>query len=222
MELVAPQRGDKVLDFGCGVGNLTKILAERVGPEGKVIGVDPDTDRIRLAREKYSAGNLEYVIGSVESIPGGNYDVIFCNYVLHYCVDKDAVLKTFATKLKGGGHLGFSACVEDDVNKYIKSLPELYGQQFIDAYTKYFHYTSSNEFKCISTRNHFKLTHFEEFIVPRSFRGISDLVNFHKCHIRGEYDDSDFNIEAMRSHYGEGAFHIDYNCILVASTLALE
>ena len=48
---VCPKAGDAILDLGCGTGELSAYLAELVGPEGKVIGVDPDKERIQLAKE---------------------------------------------------------------------------------------------------------------------------------------------------------------------------
>ena len=41
MDMVALEKGSTVLDLGCGTGHLTKVLSERVGPEGKVVAVDP-------------------------------------------------------------------------------------------------------------------------------------------------------------------------------------
>lgn len=76
MKLLPIEKGNKVLDFGRGTGYLTKKLADLVGPEGRVIGVDPDDERIKLATEKYSTKNLEYVIGSYESIQG-DYDFLY-------------------------------------------------------------------------------------------------------------------------------------------------
>ena len=46
-----------MLDLGCGTGYLASVLAQRVGPEGKVTGVDPDRERIRLAQEQYGTIN---------------------------------------------------------------------------------------------------------------------------------------------------------------------
>ena len=51
MDLLSITEKSKVLDLGCGTGLLTKALGERVGPGGKVVGVDPDKARIQLARE---------------------------------------------------------------------------------------------------------------------------------------------------------------------------
>ena len=61
IDLVHPKVNSTVLDLGCGTGNLTCILAERVGPGGKVIGVDPDKERLHVAREKYSA-SMQFIL----------------------------------------------------------------------------------------------------------------------------------------------------------------
>ena len=47
---VCPQAGDTILDLGCGTGELSAYLAELVGPEGKVVVVDPDKERILLGQ----------------------------------------------------------------------------------------------------------------------------------------------------------------------------
>ena len=62
-----------------------------MGPDGKVVGIDPDTERLQLAKEKYSASNIEYLEGSAENIPGGDYGLVFSNHVLHWCNDKNLV-----------------------------------------------------------------------------------------------------------------------------------
>ena len=51
---VCPKVGDVILDLGCGTGELSAYLAELVGPEGKVVGIDPDKERIQLAKETQS------------------------------------------------------------------------------------------------------------------------------------------------------------------------
>ena len=68
---VCPKAGDVILDLGCGTGELSAYLAELVGPEGKVIGVDPDKERIQLAKESHSQiENLSFVEGSAINFPG--------------------------------------------------------------------------------------------------------------------------------------------------------
>ena len=55
------KKGITVLDLGCGTGYLTKVITEKVGAEGKVVAVDPDGERLKIAREKNSASNIEYI-----------------------------------------------------------------------------------------------------------------------------------------------------------------
>jgi len=65
IDRLSPLEGSRVLDLGCGTGYLASVLAQRVGPEGKVTGVDPDRERIRLAREQYGTiSNLQFLVGS--------------------------------------------------------------------------------------------------------------------------------------------------------------
>lgn len=218
IKLAAPKKGDKILDYGCGTGNLTTRLSELVGPEGKVVGVDPDGERITLAKEKYSADNLEYVQGDEALIPGSNYDIIFSNHALHWCPDKDAVFKQFAAKLKKGGKCVYIACVEDEANSFIHSLPEFYGQKFRDSFESAYHYTSREEFKSITAANKFDILHTEIIVVKFPFAKVEDYVEFQKTHIRGDYNDSDFNVGAMRRHFGDGPFHIDSDYLLVVAT----
>ena len=82
---VCPKVGDVILDLGCGTGELSAYLAELVGPEGKVIGVDPDKERIQLAKETHNQiENLSFVEGSAINFPGigaNVYNIVFSNYM---------------------------------------------------------------------------------------------------------------------------------------------
>ena len=48
IDILNVEKGATVLDLGCGTGYLTKVLSERVGPEGKVVVVDPDGERLQM------------------------------------------------------------------------------------------------------------------------------------------------------------------------------
>jgi ubiquinone/menaquinone biosynthesis C-methylase UbiE len=59
------KQGDKVLDMGCGTGEVTAFLAEMVGKQTEVVGVDPDIDRIKFAVQQHSGNhkNITFVHG---------------------------------------------------------------------------------------------------------------------------------------------------------------
>ena len=106
---VNPQAGDAILDLGSGTGELSAYLAELVGPEGKVVGVEPDKERILLAQQTHGEfKNLSFVEGSASNFPGiglESYDIIFSNHVIHWIRDKQEVFKNMFESLKIGGKI---------------------------------------------------------------------------------------------------------------------
>ena len=103
-----PLTGSIVLDLGCGTGFSANVLAERVGSNGKVTAVDPDTERLRIARQKYGAQpNLEFLDGSSESFPSGPYDTVFSNHVMNWIRDKESAFQKVYEHLKVGGKFAF-------------------------------------------------------------------------------------------------------------------
>ena len=107
---LCPQSGDAILDLGCGTGELTAYLAGLVGPQGKVVGVDLDKERLQLARLSHSGlKNLSFLEGNASSIseifPSESFDIIFSNYVLHWIPDKPNAFRNMFTCLKPGGKI---------------------------------------------------------------------------------------------------------------------
>ena len=105
---IAP--GMRVLDVGCGPGNLTSHIAEIVGENGTVIGIDPSQERIAIALEK-ARPNLSFHEGKAEdlsSFPSGSIDIVYVNSTFHWVEDQALALSEFARVLKSGGRLGIS------------------------------------------------------------------------------------------------------------------
>ena len=104
-----PQHGDAILDLGCGTGELSAYLAELVGRQGKVLGVDPDIDRIKVAQESHKGvKNLSFVEGSTSNFPNmgsESYNIVFSNFVLHWVPDKDEAFRNMFSSLKPDGKI---------------------------------------------------------------------------------------------------------------------
>ncbi len=140
LELAKPQEGETVLDLGCGTGQLTFELANRVAPTGKVIAIDPDIERLKVAKTSKGSdiNNVTFFEAKAEKlseIDNQSIDLIYSNYVIHWIPDKNSMMKEAIRCLRPNGRFVIELVGElMPFLKYVTSLIGETGQKLIDKF----------------------------------------------------------------------------------------
>lgn len=106
-EEAAIRPGQSVLDLACGTGILAREAAARVGPAGRVAGLDPDPGMLEVARRRSPA--IDWRRGVAESLPfpDESFDAVVCQFGLTFFTDRPGALREALRVLVPGGRLAF-------------------------------------------------------------------------------------------------------------------
>lgn len=103
--------GMRVLDVGCGTGDVSLLVRELVGEEGYVVGVDRAPEALAAARSRFAArgiGNAALVEADLEAfVPEGRFDAVVGRLVLMHLSDPAAVVRRLREAVRPGGKLCF-------------------------------------------------------------------------------------------------------------------
>ena len=110
------RRGMRVADLGCGVGMVTALLAELVGPTGHVVGIDSSGAQLAQARERLNTdgAHIQFVEASATAtgLPPGSFDLVYCRFLLIHLPEPELALREMFALLKPDGIL---VCEDGDL-----------------------------------------------------------------------------------------------------------
>jgi SAM-dependent methyltransferase len=130
--------GDRVLDVACGTGALTLAVADRVGPEGSVVGLDANPEMLAVARRKPTA--IEWIEGRAEAppLPDASFDAVVSQFGLMFFDDRAGALRQMMRVLRPGGRMAVAVCdaVENSpgYGAFATLLDSLFGTAVGDAF----------------------------------------------------------------------------------------
>lgn len=103
------QRGERVLDIGCGAGDTSLKAARLVGPGGRVVGVDISRQLLELGRERAGGLNVDLIAADAGAgvIPGAPFDAAFSRFGVMFFDDPPAAFANVRASMKQGGRLVF-------------------------------------------------------------------------------------------------------------------
>lgn len=125
---LAPGQG--VLDVACGTGVLACAAAERVGPQGKVVGLDPNHDMLNVARHKST--RVTWCDGKAEALPfpDASFDAVVSQFGFMFFDDQRAALREMLRVLRPGGKMAVAVCDAIDHSPGYAVLAELLHRLF--------------------------------------------------------------------------------------------
>jgi 2-polyprenyl-3-methyl-5-hydroxy-6-metoxy-1,4-benzoquinol methylase len=116
--------GMRVLDIGCGVGDVSLLAAEFVGPSGAVFGIDRSKEAITVARQRVAATGLDHVRFQATELDAFStpqqFDAIVGRFILAHLPDPAALLRRLSGNLRPGGTLAF----QETASRLLRSVPD--------------------------------------------------------------------------------------------------
>ena len=112
IDFAAPRAGDRVLDIGCGCGATLLELSPRVGPQGKVVGIDISAVMLERARQRVAAQGLANVTplradASTHAFEPATFDLAFSRFGVMFFEDSVRAFAAIRRALRPGGRLAF-------------------------------------------------------------------------------------------------------------------
>lgn len=173
-DMLAPKQNEKILDIGCGTGDLTKKIAEK---GANPTGIDASNEMIETAKQKYP--DINFIKADATSYRSDEkFDAVFSNAALHWMTDPEAVIKTIASVLSSGGRFVAEFGGKDNIATLLKGMDIILKEQHnisVDQNNPWY-FPSIAEYTHLLEKHHFRVVFAQHFDRPTTLAdGIDGL-----------------------------------------------
>ncbi len=178
VEMLAPGPGERIIDLGCGIGQLSAQIAAS-GCE--VIGIDADSEMIDLARRKYP--DIRFICATGENFSlDAPADAVFSNAALHWMKQPEPVIANVARALRPGGRFVAEMGAHRNVVTITEALYQALAEQSVarEAIEFPWYFPRSGVYVSLLEAAGFDVTHLNYFARPTPLdncpNGLSDWI----------------------------------------------
>jgi trans-aconitate methyltransferase len=209
IEMLAPCAGERILDLGCGSGQLTSKIAES---GAQVMGVDRSEEMIAEARRKFPALKFDVADAANFSVDTP-VDAVFSNAVLHWVKDADGVANSVARALRPGGRLVLEMGGKGNTQAVMDALREVAGPIEIPWY-----FPSVGEYTSLLERHGFEIVFATLFDRPTRVEGedgLEDWLAMFASSMIGSETRREMANRLRPKMFRDGAWFLDYRRLQV-------
>ncbi|MFC4305408.1 methyltransferase domain-containing protein [Cohnella boryungensis] len=225
MELLAPKPGERILDYGCGTGDLTIQLADAGAAP---VGIDLSADMITRARQKFPGIDFQIADG-LQYRTDHPFDAVFSNAALHWMPQAEAAAKAVWHALKGGGRFVAEFGGHGNVAAITAAISRALEKHGYDpAGRSPWYFPTLGEYSALLERIGFRVTFAQHFDRPTPLKGdsgLADWLDMFSDDFFGDIASSDKKAsiyrtimeEAAPTLYRDGGWFADYKRLRIAA-----
>src|SRR5579859_689658 len=178
VQLLAPGKGERILDVGCGTGYLTNLIAQA---GARVVGIDNSPSMVQRAQAVYP--DLDFrVLSATEFFFETPFDAVFSNATLHWVLDKETAIDRIAQALRPGGRLVLEMGGKGNVEEIVVATRKVLTRHgyYSNAATQLWYFPSLSEYTTLLEKKGFRVgfaAHFDRLTVLKDTdNGIKDWI----------------------------------------------